>query len=105
MTDEPRDGFEDLEPEDEATPFPRTEESLDIAWGFIVLLVFAALLAIFIVQNTEDVRVEFLFWDITLSVGVIIVVVALVTLTFDQLVSLLYRRRKRKERTRRLEEG
>jgi uncharacterized integral membrane protein len=51
-----------------------------------------------VIQNTEEIQVEFFFWDVTLSVGVIFMLVVLATLIFDQLVSFLYRRSKRKKR-------
>jgi uncharacterized integral membrane protein len=95
MSDD-RNDFED--PADESTPLPRADEPLGIAWGFVAFLLGAALLATFVIQNTEEIQVKFLFWDVTLSVGVIFVLVVLVTLTFDQLVSFLYRRSMRKKR-------
>jgi uncharacterized integral membrane protein len=91
-----RNEFED--PIEESTSYPRTDEPLGIAWGFVAFLLGAALLAVFVIQNTEEIQVEFLFWDVTLSVGVIFMLVVLVTLIFDQLVSFLYRRSKRKKR-------
>lgn len=103
MTDERHDDFSELEPIDEELPVERPEDKSGIAWGFVAFLLGAALLAIFVVQNTEDILVEFLFWDVTLSIGVVIMVVVLVTLTFDQVTSLLYRRSKRKKRTTRAE--
>ena len=98
MTDDRRDDYSDLEPiEDEVVAAP-PEDTSGIAWGFVAFLLGAALLAIFVVQNTEEILVEFLFWDVTMSTGVVIMVVVLVTLTFDQGISLLYRRSKRKKR-------
>lgn len=91
-----RNDFED--PIEESTAYPRADEPLGIAWGFVAFLLGAALLAVFVIQNTEEIQVEFLFWDVTLSVGVIFMLVVLVTLIFDQLVSFLYRRSKRKKR-------
>jgi uncharacterized integral membrane protein len=91
-----RNEFED--PIEESTSYPRIDEPLGIAWGFVAFLLGAALLAVFVIQNTEEIQVEFLFWDVTLSVGVIFMLVVLVTLIFDQLVSFLYRRSKRKKR-------
>jgi uncharacterized integral membrane protein len=56
-----------------------------------------------VIQNTEEILVEFLLWDVTMSTGVVIMVMVLVTLTFDQVISLLYRRSQRKKRTMRAE--
>lgn len=94
--EEERNNFE--EPIDESTASFRADEPLGIAWGFVAFLLGAALLAVFVVQNTDETRIEFLFWDITMSAGVIIMLVVLLTLTFDQLISFLYRRSKRKKR-------
>jgi uncharacterized integral membrane protein len=91
-----RNDFE--EPIDESTTSPRGDDPLGIAWGFVAFLLGAALLAVFVIQNTEEIQVEFFFWDVTLSVGVIFMLVVLATLIFDQLVSFLYRRSKRKKR-------
>lgn len=99
MTDDRRDDYSELEPIDEELSTETREDSPGIAWGFVAFLLGAALLAIFVVQNTEEILVEFLFWDVTMSIGVVIMVVVLVTLTFDQVISLLYRRSKRKKRT------
>ena len=85
-------------PIDESIPSPRGDDPLGIAWGFVAFLLGAALLAVFVIQNTEEIQVEFFFWDVTLSVGVIFMLVVLATLIFDQLVSFLYRRSKRKKR-------
>ncbi len=104
MTDDRRSDYSDLEPIEEEVPAQPPEEASGIAWGFVAFLLGAALLAGFVVQNTEEILVEFLFWDVTMSTGVVIMVVVLVTLTFDQVISLLYRRSKRKKRTIRAEQ-
>lgn len=100
MTDDRRDDYSNLEPIEEQVPATPPEDRPGIAWGFVAFLVGAALLAIFVTQNTEEILVEFLFWDVTMSIGVIIVVVVLITLTFDQVISLIYRRSKRKKMTK-----
>lgn len=101
MDDERRNDYSELEPIDEELPTAAPEDTPGIAWGFVAFLLGAALLAVFVVQNTEDILVEFLFWDVTMSIGVVIMVAVLVTLTFDQVISLLYRRSVRKKRTMR----
>jgi uncharacterized integral membrane protein len=103
MTDDRRDDYSELEPIDEELSTQSPEDTPGIAWGFVAFLLGAALLAIFVVQNTEEILVEFLFWDVTMSIGVVIMVIVLVTLSFDQVISLLYRRSQRKKRTMRAE--
>ena len=101
MTDDRRDGYSNLDPIEEVVPASQADDQPGIAWGFVAFLLGAALLAIFVVQNTEQILVEFLVWDVKMSIGVVIMVVVLVTLTFDQVISLFYRRNKRKKRTMR----
>lgn len=103
MDDERRDDYSELEPIDDELVTAGPDDTPGIAWGFVAFLLGAALLAIFVIQNTEEILVEFLFWDVTMSTGVVIMVMVLVTLTFDQVISLLYRRSQRKKRTMRAE--
>jgi uncharacterized integral membrane protein len=100
---ERRDDYSALAPIDDELVTASSEDTPGIAWGFVAFLLGAALLAIFVIQNTEEILVEFLFWDVTMSTGVVIMVMVLVTLTFDQVISLLYRRSQRKKRTMRAE--
>lgn len=95
---------DDQHDESAESPAPGSEpthprdEPLKIAWGFVTFLVFAALLAIFAIQNSEKVAIEFLWLELELSVWVIVVAVVFLTLVFDQIVSFFYRRRKRRVR-------
>jgi uncharacterized integral membrane protein len=57
----------------------------------------AALVA-FMVQNTEDVRVSFLWWDFTLSVWLLTLVSALIGAVIWFGMGVLRRHRRRKER-------
>jgi uncharacterized integral membrane protein len=103
MTDERQpDGF------DEAPPtghFPGIDDDVtDIAWGLVAFLAFLALLATFAIQNSGPVAVEFLWFDFQLRVWVLLLSTVLLTVTFDQLVSLLYRRRKRQAKRARAAE-
>ena len=81
------------------------EDTTGIAWGFVAFLVFATLLAIFIIQNNEQVTVRFLWITIEMTVGIIMTLTVLITLMGDQLVSFLYRRRKRRDRRQAREDG
>lgn len=92
MTDEGQsEGFEA-----DPAPGPQVDEdTIGIAWGLVAFLVFIALLATFIVQNGSIVAVKFLWLDIQMKVWVLLTVTILLTLSFDQVISLIYRRRKR----------
>lgn len=101
MTDEHLDEFSESPGEAIEDQLPRREDPLDIAWGFVAFIFFAALLAVFIYQNSEPVAVEFLVWSMELSVWIVVMTVVLLTLIFDQIISFFYRRRKRRERAER----
>lgn len=105
MSDEFDQGFDESEPDLVAEQLSAREEKLGIAWGFVAALVFASLLAIFVVQNTEEITVEFLWIELRMSVWIVIMIAVLLTLIFDQLISISWRRRRRKERRRTREES
>lgn len=86
---------EQLEPEQApAVKAPRE----GIAWGAILLVIWAVVLIVFSVQNAESVTVEFLSWDFDLSIAVLVMLTALATLIISTLSSAVYRRRRRKRR-------
>jgi uncharacterized integral membrane protein len=55
-------------------------------------------LAIFMIQNTEDVTVHFLFWDFTWPVWLLILVAAVIGAFVWLGLGVLRRHRRRKER-------
>lgn len=65
------------------------------------LLVVAMLVVL--VQNTDDVPFEFLWFDVDLSLGVLLLVAGLITLAAGELIGVLWRRRRRRVRTMRQE--
>ncbi len=100
MSDQPgNDGFEQKynpdAPIDELKPNP--PQSLGVAWGFVAFLIFAAVVAIFIFQNNEAIPVRFLWYDFSLNLWIVVMGIVLFTLIADQVVSLFWRRRKRKK--------
>ena len=66
--------------------------------GAIASLSGVALLAIFMIQNTEDVELEFLFWSFTWPVWLLSIVMALVGALVWFGLGVLRRHRRRKER-------
>lgn len=99
MSDQPdNDGFEQSDntdaPLDELKPNP--PQSLGVAWGFVAFLLFAAVVAIFIFQNNEAIPVRFLWFNLSLDLWIVVMGIVLFTLIADQVVSLFWRRRKRK---------
>lgn len=65
------------------------------------LLVVAMLVVL--VQNTDDVPFEFLWFDVDLPLGVLLLVAGLITLAAGELIGVLWRRRRRRVRTMRQE--
>lgn len=78
---------------------PFAEETREpIPWGVIVLLIWAALIVVFAVQNADDTTVEFLAWDWQMPVALLILITALVTLVVSGVWFAFYRRRRRRRR-------
>lgn len=75
--------------------------------GFYVSLVFVAIVVIaliaFTIQNTESVTFEFLLWDVEIPLFGIILIVAFLAVTIDELVGLVWRRTRRKRLTEKQE--
>ena len=74
------------------------DQGVGIAWGLVAFLALVVLLVAFITQNPERVTVEFLWFDLRLSIWVIVIAIVLITLALDQIISYFYRRRKRRRR-------
>ena len=66
--------------------------------GTIASLTGVGLLAIFMIQNTEDVRIDFLFWDFTWPLWLYTFVIALVGALLWVGLGILRRHRRRKAR-------
>ena len=74
------------------------DERRRLGGGAIAAIGGGALLVIFMLQNTEDVRVEFLFWDFTWPVWLIVIVSALVGALVWFGLGVVRRHRRRQER-------
>ena len=66
--------------------------------GTIALLTGVGLLAAFMIQNTEDVKIDFLFWDFTWPLWLYTFVIALVGALLWVGLGMLRRHRRRKDR-------
>jgi uncharacterized integral membrane protein len=82
----------------ESVPAPQQEERRRFGAGAIATLGGAGVLLVFILQNTQDVPVEFLFWDFTWPVWLLTLVAALVGALVWFGLGVLRRHRRRKER-------
>jgi uncharacterized integral membrane protein len=81
-----------------ASPAAEEKQGLRLGGGAIASLTGGAALVVFMFQNTNDVTVEFLFWDFTWPVWLLTLVAALVGALVWFGLGVLRRRRRRKER-------
>jgi uncharacterized integral membrane protein len=91
---------DDQEPIGAAAPAPEPEKpaptglSITLAVGILLLVLFA----IFAVQNTEKVEVEFLAWTFQTSRITMLLVTAAIFIVLDEIVGYLWRRRRRQRK-------
>ncbi len=73
-----------------------TKRDSEFSWGLAVFLLIGLGFVVFAVQNAaENVPVEFLLWDFTVSLPILLVVTALIAVIADEIVGLTRRRRRR----------
>jgi uncharacterized integral membrane protein len=84
--------------EDQETPAAAERRGLRLGGGAIATTSGLVALGIFMVQNTKDVTVKFLFWDFTLPVWLLILVAAVIGAFVWLGLGILRRHRRRKER-------
>jgi uncharacterized integral membrane protein len=88
------------EPNDAVVPAPepaepaRTGLSITLAFGIVLLVLFA----IFAVQNTERVEVEFLAWTFQVSRITMLLVTAAIFIVLDEIIGYMWRRRRRQRK-------
>ena len=75
-----------------------TQQGMRLGGGAIASLSGLAVLVIFMIQNTEDVTVKFLWWDFTWKVWLLVLVSALVGAFVWFGLGVLRRHRRRKDR-------
>jgi len=72
----------------------RTGVSITVAIGLVLLVLFA----IFAVQNTEAVEVEFLAWTFQTSRITMLLVTAILFIVLDEIAGYVWRRRRRQRK-------
>jgi uncharacterized integral membrane protein len=82
----------------ESTTPAGERQGLRLGGGVIASLAGGAALVIFMVQNTDDVTVKFLFWDFTWPVWLLILVAALIGALVWFGLGVLRRHRRRVQR-------
>jgi uncharacterized integral membrane protein len=75
-----------------------TSDGFKLGGGAIASLSGVAVLVIFMIQNTEDVTIEFLFWDFIWPLWLLTLLAALVGAFVWIWLGVLRRHRRRKER-------
>ncbi len=80
-----------------------TKRDSEFSWSLAGFLLIGLGFVVFAVQNAVDVPVEFLVWDFTVSLPLLLVVTALIAVIADEVVGLI-RRRRRRQRTAEREE-
>ena len=94
----------EFERQPEPTPAPVSRRSgADFSWSLAIFLLIGLGFVVFAVQNTRDVDVEFLRWNFTVSLPLLLVVTALIAVIADEIIGLI-RRRKRRTRLAEREE-
>ncbi len=87
-------------PDPVPAPSAPTQEPSDgpgIRWGLIAGLILIAAIAVLAGQNTQDVTLNFLWWDGRAPLIAIILGTVVVAILFDEVVGFIWRRRRRRE--------
>lgn len=66
-----------------------------VPWGLVFFLILSVLMAVFAVQNTQDVELQFLTWSGEFPLIMIIVGVFVVAVILDEILGTFLRRRRR----------
>ena len=78
--------------------FRPLQEQRRVDFGVIGAIVATAALLVFILQNTDEEEVTWLFFDANAPMWVVIVVTAVLSVALSQFVLLILRRRRRRSR-------
>jgi uncharacterized integral membrane protein len=104
VTDDLGGGKSDFEREPDLIPATETTKpASEFSWSLAVFLLIGLGFVVFAVQNAVDVPVEFLIWDFTVSLPLLLVVTALIAVIADEVVGLIRRRRRRQRMAEREE--
>ncbi len=79
-----------------AVPKDRTADGFGVRWSLVAGLLLIATITILAAQNTQKVTVNFLGWDGRAPLIAIILGTALISILIDEVIGLLWRRRRRK---------
>jgi uncharacterized integral membrane protein len=82
------------EPGAESAQPARAGVSITMAIGIVLLVLFA----VFAVQNTQTIEMEFLAWTFQVSRITVLLITAAIFIVLDQIAGYLWRRRRRQRR-------
>lgn len=74
-----------------------------IPWGLVAFLILAVLLAVFTVQNTQSVALNYMSWSGEFPLIMIIVGVFVVGVILDEILGTVLRRRRRRRKAEKAE--
>lgn len=84
---EPIDGF------DETTP--------ELPWRVAVILLIGTIVVVFAIQNTQSVELQFLGWDWSMPLVIVILVTLVLSVLADEIIGGIVRRRRVRRRRER----
>lgn len=98
MTDERNEPVEPSAPEPSPPPEEPTRPvpaKVGVPWGIIFFVILSVLIAVFAVQNVQDVELQFLGWAGEFPLILIIVGVFAIAVILDEILGAVIRRRRR----------
>jgi uncharacterized integral membrane protein len=85
-----------VEAEPPAPERERVFAGTGLVWGLILGVLLAVLIVVLIAQNTQSTTIEFLVWEYSTPLIVVILAALVVGVVFDELIGLVYRSRRRR---------
>lgn len=98
MTDERNESASPSAPEPSPTPTERPKPppvKAGVPWGIIFFVILSVLIAVFAVQNVQDVELQFLSWSGEFPLILIVVGVFAIGVVLDEILGAVIRRRRR----------
>lgn len=77
---------------------PQPKAHIAFPWRLVSALAVFGLIVIFALQNTDSARVNFLFWDFSIPLIVVITATMVLSVIFGDMIDWWWRRRKRKQK-------
>lgn len=92
MTD---DRFGEEQPDPGGEPLERPDrQPADVPWGLLAAMLLMVAIIILAGQNTQEVELNYLGWSVQAPLVVIVLSTAVVSMLLDELIGVVWRRRK-----------